>query len=117
MIIGCTVENQAAADSRLSIFDKLPIIHKNIICQPLLQRINLSSHLNNIELVVAGGESDKNARVLDYNWVLDMRRQCIEKNVSFQFRQCGSNFIKDGRLYKLKVKDLCAQARKAGIDC
>ena len=46
VIIGCTVENQAAADSRLSIFDKLPIIHKNIICQPLLQRINLSSHLN-----------------------------------------------------------------------
>ncbi len=37
--IGCTIENQDRADYRLSIFSKLPIIHKNIICQPLIEQV------------------------------------------------------------------------------
>lgn len=116
VIVGCTVENQITVDARLSIFNDLPIKHKNIICQPLIERINLKNYLNNIELVVVGGESDTRARVLDYNWVLEIREQCIEKNVAFNFRQCGSNFIKDGKLYKLNTRLLMSQARKANID-
>lgn len=116
VIVGCTVENQNTADFRLSIFDTLPIKHKNIICQPLIERIDLSDYLNNVELVVVGGESDINARVLDYDWVLSIREQCIKSNVHFEFRQCGTHFIKDGKLYKLNVSQLCSQARKAGIN-
>lgn len=82
----------------------------------MLEKINIKDYLDDIELVVVGGESDYNARVLDYDWVLDIREQCIEKNVSFEFRQCGTNFIKDGKLYKLKTKDLCIQARQANIN-
>lgn len=114
--VGCTVENQDRADFRLSIFKKLPIKHKNIICQPLIEDINLAPYLDGIELVVVGGESDRNARPLDYAWVLKIREQCVEKKVHFQFRQCGTHFIKDGKNYTLKVRDLCSQARKAGID-
>lgn len=116
VIVGCTVENQNTADFRLSIFDTLPIKHKNIICQPLIERIDLSDYLNNVELVVVGGESDINARVLDYDWVLSIREQCIKNNVHFEFRQCGTHFIKDGKSYTLNVKQLCSQARKAGIN-
>lgn len=32
------------------------------------------------------------------------------------FRQCGTNFMKDGKLYHLKTRELCSQARKANID-
>lgn len=39
--IGCTIENQKMADYRLSIFSELPIKHRNIICQPLLEDINI----------------------------------------------------------------------------
>ena len=39
--VGCTVENQDRVDYRLSIFNELPIKHKNIICQPLIDEINL----------------------------------------------------------------------------
>lgn len=45
-----------------------------------------------------------------------LSEQCIRKNVSFQFRQCGTHFLKDGKEYTLQVKDLCRQARLAGID-
>lgn len=116
VIIGCTIENQKTAEARLSFFADLPIKHKNIICQPLLERIDISSYLNNIELVVVGGESDKAARPLDYNWVLDIRNQCKQKDTHFEFRQCGTHFIKDGKLYNLKTKDLCQLAKRAHIN-
>ncbi|MEG0377572.1 MAG: DUF5131 family protein [Eubacterium sp.] len=114
--IGCTIENRAMAAYRLSIFDTLPIKHKNIICQPLLEDIDLEKHLNGIELVVVGGESDRNARPFYYAWALSIREQCIRCGVKFEFRQCGTNFIKDGKLYTLGYKQLCSQARKANIN-
>lgn len=112
----CTIENQRTADLRLKVFQTLPIKHKCITAQPLLEKINIEPYLDDIELVVVGGESDKDARPLDYDWVLDIREQCMRKRVGFEFRQCGTHFIVDGRMYTLQVKDLGAQARAAKIN-
>ena len=116
VVVGCTVENQRRAEERLEIFSKLPVRHKNIICQPMISAINLEAYLDGVELVMAGGESDRFARPMDYAWVLSLREQCIRKGVAFEFRQCGTHFIKDGREYTLQKKDLCSQARKANIN-
>lgn len=116
VVVCCTVENQDKADKKLSAFEKMPIKHKCITAQPLLERIDIEKYLDEIELVVVGGESDRQAAPLDYDWVLDIRNQCMRKNVNFQFRQCGTYFIKDGKQYKLQTKDLCRQARAANID-
>ncbi len=35
---------------------------------------------------------------------------------SVNCRSCGTHFIKDSKAYTLQTKDLCAQARKAGIN-
>lgn len=114
--VGCTVENQDRANDRLSIFDRLPIKHKNIICQPLLEHINIERHLNGVELVVVGGESDINARPLHYEWVLAIREQCLHRGVKFEFRQCGTHFVKEGKQYTINVRQLCSQARMANIN-
>ena len=116
VMVGCTVENQKNADYKLGIFKDLPIKHKCITAQPLLEDIDIEKYLDGIELVVVGGESDYHARPLDYAWVLNIRKQCVNKNVSFEFRQCGTYFIKDGKQYKLQTKDLMSQARKANIN-
>ena len=116
VVVCATIENQKNADYKLSIFKDLPIKHKCITAQPLIEKIDISKYLDDIELVVVGGESDINARPLDYNWVLDIRKQCIEVNVDFEFRQCGTYFIKDGKQYKMQTKDLCKQAKLANID-
>ena len=56
------------------------------------------------------------ARPLDYEWVLDLRQQCINCRVDFKFRQLRTYFIKDGKKYTVSKKNLCSQAAKAGID-
>ena len=115
--IGSTCENQERADYRLPIFLKLPIRHKIIICEPLLEKINLSQWLKpSIENVIAGGESGIEARICDYEWVYDIRTQCSEMKIPFHFKQTGAKFVKDGRLYNIKRQDQHLQAAKAGID-
>lgn len=116
VIVSCTIENQKQADYRLPIFNSLPIKYKLLSVQPLLENINIEKYLDDIELVVLGGESDPNGRVLDYDWVLNVREQCIRKNISFEFRQLGTNFLKDGRLYKIRTFDLSKQAKIANIN-
>ena len=114
--VGVSVETQRRADERLSILNDLPIVHKNIILQPMISSMDIRKYLKGVELVIVGGESDNQARVLDYQWVLDIRDQCIRAGCAFEFRQCGTYFRKDGVLYKMKTKDLGWQARKAGIN-
>ncbi|MBE5793286.1 MAG: DUF5131 family protein [Clostridiales bacterium] len=116
VVVGCTIETQKNADRKLAVFQTLPIRHKCITAQPLLERIDIERYLDGIELVVVGGESDAQARPLDYEWVLALREMCVRKNVNFEFRQCGTYFIKEGKQYKLQTKDLCKQARLANID-
>lgn len=117
VMIGCTVENQDRADFRLPIFNSLPIKHKSIIIAPMLENINILKYLNdNIEEVSVSGESGNNARVLDYDWVLNIREQCITKNIPFRFHQTGANFRKDGKTYSIKRKYQKAQADKANIN-
>ncbi len=67
VIVGCTVENQDRAAFRPSIFQSLSVKHRNVICQPLIEGINIAKYIDNVELVIVGGESDRNARPLNYN--------------------------------------------------
>ncbi len=114
--IGVTCENQAKADERLPFFLGLPIAHKTIICEPMLERVDFSPYLGpTIERVVIGGESGNEARLMRYDWALAVRDQCREQNVPFYFRQTGANFEKDGRVYRIPRKHQSSQARKSGL--
>ena len=94
------------------------IKHKIIICEPLLEKVDLSSYSIGswVEQVVAGGESGKEARICDYEWIMELRNLCVENNVSFWFKQTGAKFVKDGRLYTIKRQLQHAQARKSGLN-
>lgn len=114
--ICCTMENQRRTDERLPIMLSLPLSHREIIAEPILEPINYHSSLSGIDLVTVGGESGLNARPCDYQWVLDIRRQCAEAGIGFHFMQTGANFIKDGKSYHLNHRVQIAQAHKANID-
>lgn len=116
--IGCTVENQKRANERLPIFLSAPIKHRLIILAPLLEPISLEGFLDPkaVACVSCGGESGPRARICDYDWVLDARRQCIAHRVPFRFHQTGRHLRKDGRLYTIPRREEGRQARRAGID-
>ena len=92
--ICCTVEDQACADYRLPIYKAAPIKHKIIICEPLVERIDLRPFGIGawIEQVVVGGESGYEARPCDFDWVMDLRGVCVEQDVAFWFKQTGAKF-------------------------
>ena len=69
-----------------------------------------------IEEVSAGGESGSDARPCDFDWVLSIRRQCLDADIPFCYHQTGARLVKDGRLYRIRRRFQHAQARKAGID-
>ena len=119
VIVGCTCENQKMADYRLPIFKKLNIKYKTIILAPMLEKMDISKYLgSDIYEVNVSGESGSNpgVRILNYDWVLDIRNQCIKANVNFGFHQTGARFIKDGKEYRIERKYQIEQAKKANID-
>ncbi|MGO2892936.1 DUF5131 family protein [Enterococcus devriesei] len=114
--IGVSVETQARADQRLSLLQQLPVKHKNIICQPLLEEVTLADYLEGVELVMAGGEYHQKARPLNYDWILKLREEAVAARIPFEFRQCGTHFIKDEEMYQLNYRQLFSQAKKANIN-
>lgn len=115
--IGLTCENQRRAKERMGEFLRLPIRSRFVICEPLLERVDLSPWLDaRVGEVVAGGESGPNAREMRYEWALFLREQCLRAGVGFHFKQTGANFVKDGRRFRLERALQMPQAKKAGID-
>ncbi|WP_029903049.1 DUF5131 family protein [Prevotella sp. 10(H)] len=116
--ICCTVENQDRADYRLPIYKAAPIKHKIIICEPLLERIDLTPYDIGswVEHITAGGESGPEARICNFDWIMEIRQICVDNDISFWFKQTGARFVKEGKLYNIPRRMQHAQARKAGIN-
>ena len=116
--IAVTCENQGMADRRLPVYLALPLPHRSVMIEPMLSRVDLRPFLKTglIESVSVGGESGPDARTCDYDWVLDVRRQCVEFGVGFSYHQTGARLLKDGRLYDIPRNRQHEQAKRAGLD-
>ena len=116
--IAVTCENQAMADKRLPIYLALPLRHRSIMVEPMLEKVDLTPYLSTglIDSVSVGGESGPEARPCDFSWVQDLRRQCVDSSVAFSYHQTGARLIKDGKEYLIPRKKQHEQARRAGID-
>lgn len=112
----CTMENQRCVDERLPLLQTAPLCHREIIVEPMLEPVDFHGSLRGIERVTVGGESGRGARPCHYEWVLHVRRQCMEAGVGFHFMQTGGHFVKDGRHYTIPHRVQLSQARKANID-
>lgn len=116
--IAVSCENQIYADKRLPFFLELPIKHKLVFVAPILEEVHLEKYLatGKIEKVAVGGESYDNARPCNFDWVLSLYGQCKKYNTAFEFYQTGSNFVKNGKTFKISHFKEYAQAKKAGLD-
>lgn len=114
--LGCTVENQKTADYRLKLFLSYPIKRRFIACAPLLEPINLSSYLGGVEHVTVGGETGRDARPCHLDWVLDIRQACVDKNVTFWFKNTGSLFVHDGITERINPFQQSNRAKELQLD-
>jgi protein gp37 len=107
--LGVTIENQAAADERISLLLATPAAVRWISAEPLIGPVTFrwaswvnekdmharygSYHhldgLRGINWIVAGGESGPNARPMHPDWARNIRDQCEAAGVPFLFKQFG----------------------------
>ena len=116
---GIAVEYRTAqeiADYRLPLFLSYPIKRRFIACGPILERIDLRKYLHGVDHVTVGGETSREARICDYEWVLDIRQQCLEAGKTFWFKETGSRFKKDGVISKVNPYKQHSIAKDCGID-
>ena len=78
--------------------------------------IDLSAYLKGVDHVTVGGETGREARICDYDWVLDIRKQCLDAGVTFWFKNTGSLFKKDGVVSKINPYKQSSTAKELGID-
>ena len=90
--MGVTVEEARYAE-RIDKLRQISAKHKFICAEPLLGDLG-ELELTGIDWVVVGGESGKNARPCDEEWVLNLRDQCEAQSVQFTFKQWGGRFRK-----------------------
>lgn len=112
--LAVTAECQSKVDERLPVLLRLPFRHKFVFVSPILEDVSLSEYLSTgeIEQVSVGGESYAGARTCDFDWVRHIYEDCTRFGVTFDFHQTGSNFVKDGRRYKIRHHDEYGQAKK-----
>lgn len=114
VIIAVTCENQEKADERLPLFLNVKAKRKYIFAAPILEDIDFSRFLENgkIDRISVGGESYKNARICNFDWVRHIKETCDKYSVVFDFHQTGSNFVMNDKHYKIRHRDEYAQAKK-----
>jgi len=94
--MGVSVENQQAIQ-RIDRLRETDARVKFLSCEPLLGPLP-ELNLEDIDWVIVGGESGRNARPMQPEWVQEIREQCIAANKPFFFKQWGGfNKKKAGR--------------------
>ncbi|MGY3088076.1 protein gp37 [Hymenobacter sp. UYAg731] len=96
--MGVSVESEKVTD-RIEFLRATGAKTKFLSCEPLIGPLH-NLNLNNIHWVIVGGESGNgNIRVMQEDWVLDIKDQCRAQGVPFFFKQWGGKNKKlTGRL-------------------
>ena len=92
--MGVSVESANVLD-RVRDLQKIPAQVRFLSCEPLLGPVS-DLPLEGIGWVIAGGESGSSARLMDPEWVEDIRDQCVTADVPFFFKQWGGRTPKAG---------------------
>ena len=111
--MGASVEN-ADYLHRVDTLRRIPAQTRFLSLEPLIDDIpNIG--LNNIDWVIAGGESGPGAREIKEEWVRSIRDQCDEAGVRFFFKQWGGkNKKRSGRMLDNRTWDDFPDPNHAG---
>ena len=108
VMLNVTTENQMRADERLPILARTPAKHRGFMVAPCIGPVDVDKYLSTglFEEVLCGGENYDGARPCHYEWVKELSDQCRRHDVTFDFIETGTVFVKDGRTYRIPNKRL-----------
>lgn len=102
--LGSSVENQRVK-GRIDVLRQVPAKVRFLSLEPLVEDLG-ELNLEGIHWVIVGGESGKNHRPIEEEWVLNIQKQCKKQKVAFFFKQWGGfNSKAGGRLLKGNTYD------------
>jgi protein gp37 len=102
--MGVSVENQKVMN-RVNMLRQTNARVKFLSCEPLIGPLK-AIPLDGIDWVIVGGESGRNPRPMNVDWVLDIQQQCKSSNTKFFFKQWGgTNKKKSGRILNGRTYD------------
>lgn len=105
--LGISVEDARVKD-RIDILRAIPAAIRFLSCEPLIGPLGRLD-LTGIHWVIVGGESARQPRPMQADWVREIRDQCVAVNTPFFFKQWGGrqnakggheHAILDGREWK-----------------
>lgn len=92
--LGISVEDRNNLEDRIGTFKHIPIENKWIAFEPLLDYIKIDNILDNamqdIKIVMIGGESGRDARPMFPEWVEEIANWAKKRGKKFVFRGWGS---------------------------
>jgi len=92
--LGVSAEDQKWADIRIPALLQTPAAVRFVSAEPLLGRIDLSlgrsGYWQELNWVIAGGESGRGARPCELDWLRSMRDQCADAGVPYFCKQVGA---------------------------
>lgn len=103
--VGVSVEDQQRASQRIPALTSTPAVVRFLSCEPLLEQIDITTWLPDLDWVIAGGESGPDHQPLDPQWARSLRDQCTHARVPFFFKQWGGRtptsggHLLDGRVH------------------
>lgn len=86
--LGVTVENQKMK-YRIEYLVRIKTHIHFLSCEPLLEDLG-NLNVENIQWIIAGGESGIQARPMKEDWVLNIKEQASRLNIPFFFKQWGT---------------------------
>lgn len=107
--LGVSAEDQTRADERIPALLETPAAVRFVSCEPLLGAVDLTGECPNaiaeasdlpryrllieqLDWVIAGGESGKDARPMHPGWARSLRDQCAAAGVPYFFKQWGGAY-------------------------
>jgi protein gp37 len=88
--LGVSVEDQKAADMRIPALVETPAAVRWISAEPLLGYVRIGQWADELDWVVAGGESGPGARPMHPDWARSLRGACSASGTPFLFKQWGA---------------------------
>ena len=92
--LGVSVEDEGTL-WRIDELRKVDAAVRFVSAEPLLESLGVVD-LTDVDWVIAGGESGSGHRVVQREWITELRDTCIAENVAFFFKQWGGQTPKAG---------------------